>query len=132
MKVFRNVKNLGQWEHPEAGFKCLVFYSEDSKDWYEVRKDWRGVIAVWPEDDNTIGSFCWNAIDYVPLEGQTLYEVDPDTVPHNNEVMKLLGYYAYDGKEFTRTSLGQNTERTTEEILADLDRLRAELLAKGE
>lgn len=129
MDKFESVKNIGRWMHPEAGFECMVYYDKDSRDWYEVRKNWRGVVAVWPDADNCVGSYCSDAREYVPVDGQTLYEVDPEIVPFGDEPMKLLGYYAFDGKEFTRTSLGVTQERTKEDIMADLMKLQEELKA---
>jgi len=127
---FENVKCIGKWMHPEAGFECLVYYSSDSKDWYEVRKEWTGgVIAVWPDDGNLVGSFCPSAVDYVPIEGQTLYEVDPSVVPHADDVMKLLGYFAFDGKTFKPVPTVAPVVRTKEDIMADLIKLQEELKA---
>ncbi len=130
MDKFENVKCLGSWQHPEAGSTVLVFYDDKSRDWYELRKEWSGgVLAVWPDRDNEVGSWCPVALDYVPVEGQTLYEVDPAALP-TQEPFELLGVYNYDGKfvkrEYTPVA------RTKEEILADLDALRAELEALKE
>lgn len=130
MDKYVDVKGLGVRVHEEAGFPCLCFEDNKGRDWYLVRKDWKGaVLAVWPDDDNTVGSFCENPMDYIPVPGQTLYEVDPAIVPHKDDVMKLLGYYTFDGKEFTESGLGAPVERTKEDILADLIKLQEELKA---
>lgn len=130
MDKFENVKCLGSWQHPEAGATVLVFYDDQSRDWYELRKGWKGgVIAVWPDRENEVGSWCPAALDYVPVEGQTLYEVYPEDLP-TQTVMDLLGVYNYDGKFAKREST--SAARTKADILADLDALRAELEALKE
>lgn len=130
MDKYENVKNLGSWMHPEAGFSCLCFYDDKSRDWYEVRKAWTGaVVAVWPEDGNIVGSFCHNAVDYIPLEGQTLYEVDPSVVPNINDTFKLLGCFTFDGKTFKPAVAPTAPPRTKEDIMADLLKLQEELKA---
>lgn len=131
MDKFENVKCLGSWEHPEAGARVLVFYDDKSRDWYELRKSWTGgVIAVWPEIGGVVGSWCPVAMDYIPVEGQTLYEIDNDTVP-TTDMFELLGQYTYDGKAFKEVPK-QVVTRTKADILADLDALRAELEALKE
>lgn len=132
MRVFENVKYVGMREHPEAGFVCTCFENDKGVDWYIERKSWKGgVIAVWPKDDNLIGSWCKVALDYVPVEGQTLYEVDNNSVPES-DVMKLLGMYNYDGKRFVKRQeqgVVVEVKRTKEDILADLEKLKQELLS---
>jgi hypothetical protein len=130
MDKYENVKCLGLWVHPEAGFECLCYYDGKQRDWYAIRKEWTGgVIAVWPEDGNIVGSYCDQAESYVPIEGQTLYEVDRSTVPHKDDVMKLLGMFTFDGETFSPVSVDAPKERTKEDIMADLIKLQEELKA---
>lgn len=129
--VYKNVRCLGTWLHPEAGIPVLCYYDDQSRDWYELRKDWKGgVLAVWPDRDNEVGSWCPVALDYVPIEGQTLYEVYPDDLP-TQDVMNLLGVYNYTGSEFVKRA-DVAAPRSKADILADLDALRAELEALKE
>lgn len=130
MRTFKNVKGVGTRLHEEAGFECMCYEDDKGRDWYLVRKEWTGgVIAVWPEEGSYVGSYCEVALDYVPIPGQTLYEVDPETVPHRDDVMKLLGFYTYDGSDFAEVKQSAPAPRTKEDILADLIKLQEELKA---
>lgn len=106
---------------PEMPGRCFLYFKDDKgRDWYDLRDSWTGAaLGVCPKTQMV------QAFELVPriwttVEGQTVYEIDPDTVPEN-----VVGRYTYDGKEF---KLIEAPKRDKSDILADLDRLRAELL----
>lgn len=132
MDKFEKVKAVGKRFHEKAQTECVCYEDQNGRDWYDVREGWKGaVIAVWPDSalPNCVGAFFTDAMSFVPMEGHTLYEVDPAIVPHKDDVMKLLGYYTFDGKEFSEVKQEAPAPRTKEDILADLIKLQEELKA---
>lgn len=128
MKVYKNIKFTGTRVHPEAGFPCKCFEDENGVDWYIERKTWKGaVIAVWVDEEPYVASWSKNAMDHIPCEGQTLFEVDASKIPVKTET-ELLGNYIFDGENFSVRKYNVK-QRTKEDILADLEKLKAELLS---
>lgn len=83
MNEFKNVKNYKNEPLDDDGvYMAAYFCDELGRDWYETRKGWVGAVAV---DAN--GLVCSVACSskqvqlFTMVEGQTLYEVEPDTIP---------------------------------------------------
>ena len=98
-----------------------IFYEDDrGRDWYETRRSWKGAALGVDPESNMVQAFELNPDCWTTVPGQTVYEIDPATVPENPH-----GRYTYDGKEF---KLIEVPKRDKMDILAELDRLREELL----
>jgi hypothetical protein len=110
-RSFRNVKFAGMNLHDKAfpankelgypGMPVTCFIDDKGRDWYDEREDnkWGAVVATWP--DGHIGAFEKDAMNFIPVEGYTVWEIDPADIPETDK-MKLFGFYSYDGKVFTR------------------------------
>lgn len=108
-RSFLNVKSTGSKPHKKAGAvadkdgtlvgtNVLCFKDGKGRDWYDLREDekWGWVIATWP--DGHIGAFM-KALDFIPCEGYSVWEIDPKDMP-TTKLMDLYGIYGYDGKAF--------------------------------
>lgn len=125
MDIFKNIRIYKEEELVPELPPVLYFCDEQDRDWYETRKSWQGAVAV-----NGEGLVCSVARSqaeverFTMVEGQTLYQVDPSTIPDYQ-----LGTYNFDGENYALNEVTSGSARTKEDILADLDKLRAELTA---
>lgn len=98
MNEFKNVKNY-KTEPLDGGgpYMAAYFCDELGRDWYETRQGWVGAVAV--DANGLVCSVARSPMQvqlFTMVEGQTLYEVDPDTIPADP-----LGSYNYVNGIFT-------------------------------
>lgn len=113
-RTFLGIKSTGKRQHKKAdyfemedgtilGRPVLCFEDDKGRDWYDLREDekWGWVIATWP--DGHIGAYM-KATDFIPCEGQRVYEVNPKDMP-TTVLMDLYGTWGYDGEKFFKLAL---------------------------
>lgn len=101
MNEFKNVKNYKTEPLDDDGvYMAAYFCDELGRDWYETRQGWVGAVAV--DANGLVCSVARSPMQvqlFTMVEGQTLYEVDPDTIPADP-----LGKYKYVNGIFTAIS----------------------------
>ncbi|MBK5013934.1 hypothetical protein [Pantoea sp. S62] len=101
MNEFKNVKNYKNEPLDDDGvYMAAYFCDELGRDWYETRQGWVGAVAV--DANELVCSIARSSMQvqlFTMVEGQTLYEVDPDTIP-----VDPLGKYKYVNGMFTAIS----------------------------
>ncbi|WP_147199242.1 hypothetical protein [Pantoea sp. CCBC3-3-1] len=123
MDSFLNVKIYKKEKIEQGSYegKNFLFFSDDKeRDWYETRKTWRGCIGVDPLT-NIVCAFQTDVTMMTMVPGQNVYEVEYTSVPEN-----VIGNFQYSlgvFKEYTPIV----SERTKEDILYDLNRIKEEL-----
>lgn len=131
MEKFVGVKLAHKEKITEGEYKdkhFLFFCDEDGNDWYTVRDKWASegkvLIGVDPVMGNLVCAFEKDPTRWTTVEGQTIYAIpakDINSIPDG-----VVAGYTFDGVKFTPLVPLTRT-RTKEDILADLQRLQAEL-----
>ncbi|ELE9244492.1 tail fiber assembly protein [Enterobacter kobei] len=72
----------------------IYFQDIHGRDWYETLRGWKGAVAT---DENNIVIACETDVTLMGMiEGRSVYEVDPDSIPEN-----VLGNYTFQDGVFT-------------------------------
>jgi len=131
MEKFVGVKLSHKEKILEGEYKdkhFLFFCDDKGNDWYTVRDKWASqgfaLVGVDPEKNNLVCAFEKDPTRWTTVEGQTIYAIpakDVDTVPDG-----VVAGYTFDGNKFAPVNAAVPV-RTKEDILADLQKLQAEL-----
>lgn len=101
MNEFKNVKNYKNESLDDDGIYMAAYFCDElGRDWYETRQGWVGAVAV--DANGLVCSVARSPMQvqlFTMVEGQTLYEVDPDTIPADP-----LGKFNYLNGKFTAIS----------------------------
>ncbi|WNK65702.1 hypothetical protein RM156_12505 [Pantoea agglomerans] len=101
MNEFKNVKNYKTEPlDGDGAYVAAYFCDELGRDWYETRKGWVGAVAV--DANGLVCSVARSSMQvqlFTMVEGQTLYEVEPDNIPADP-----LGKYNFLDGEFVIVS----------------------------
>lgn len=113
-RSFMGVKFAGMKQHKKAfvnlelpsgqvvnGQKVMCFNDEKGRDWYDEREDnkWGAVVAT--DRQGVVCAMAETGMNFIPIEGYDVWEIDPDKVPSKSP-MDVLGMYTYDGEEFRK------------------------------
>lgn len=113
-RSFKGVKYTGMKVHQKAfkdlelpdgsivnGQKVMCFSDEKGNDWYDEREDgkWGAVVAT--DSNGTVCALAEVGLNFIPIQGYDIWEIDPDKLPSKSP-MDVLGMYTYDGEEFRK------------------------------
>ena len=131
MEKFVNVRLSHKEKITEGEYKdkhFLFFCDENDNDWYTVRDKWasqgKALVGVDPLKGNLVCAFEKDPTRWTTVEGQTIYAIpakEVDNVPDG-----VVAGYTFDGVKFNPV-IQAVPVRTKEDILADLQKLQAEL-----
>lgn len=119
------LKNINTYtpEYYDLMPPCLYMQTEDGKDWYYHRLNFRAdTLKICYSSDNVIRVASYNAEYICPPSGCSVSEVAPDEVPVG---FNDLGDWIFDGAEIVARVY------TTEELIKQAESLRTELLAQA-
>lgn len=98
-------KALSDLEMPDGEInslqKVMCFSDDKGRDWYDEREDnkWGAIVAT--DRAGTVCALATSGMNFIPIAGYDVWEVDPNSIP-SKEPMEVLGMYSYDGKEFRK------------------------------
>lgn len=81
--------------------KVMCFSDDKGRDWYDEREDndWGAIVAT--DRQGIVCAMADTGMNFIPIEGYDIWEVDPNKLP-SKAPMDVLGMYRYDGETFEK------------------------------